>query len=148
MVVLQPESVADMLSPRYESDHGIFWFVTNLTVGEKQRNLIGHNGGDPGAFSYMFFDPDTATGYLIAGNGESDFIDPYALANLTAALFEHADNLANEDDGGVPVDDLNGGSADNEEMTNGEGSASGAVAGSILIAALITFSCLAFGTLM
>ncbi|CAB9513382.1 Transmembrane protein 144 homolog [Seminavis robusta] len=132
-VLLQPESVKEMLRPRYESDRAIFWFVTELEVGGKNRSLIGHNGGDPGAFTYLFFDPDTSTGYFIAGNGDGSTLDPYALADLAAALFAYADELAMDDgnetpaevDGGAGVetdpDDTN-----NEISTAEDGGAPGA----------------------
>lgn len=55
--------------------------------------MIGHNGGDPGAITWMFFDPNPKFGYFVASNGEDD-LDPVALANLTAALFAKADDLA------------------------------------------------------
>ena len=126
VILLQPESVRKMFTPAYEGDsRGTFWFITSLEIGGKERNLIGHNGADPGAFSYMFFDPDSSTGYIIAGNGESDNLDPQALANLTAALFAHADAMLVDDDNGSGED------TSGTTVNGGDGSASTAATASV-----------------
>ena len=36
------------------------------------RAVIGHDGGDPGAASFLFFDPADGAGVLLVANGEWD----------------------------------------------------------------------------
>lgn len=126
IVLLQPETVQDMLRPRYDSGHSIFWYVTTFSVGGQNRTMVGYNGGDPGAFSFMFFDPDTKTGFFMAANGEGGTLDPVAFANLTAALIAYADELAQQHVGDNHSSSLDSPSAD-PESDSSEGPASNAI---------------------
>ncbi len=65
--ILTEDSVQEMLRvqfPKLEVDdekQGIFW-------GHHEQGWIGHNGGDPGVFSLMFFDPSTKHGGVVLMN--------------------------------------------------------------------------------
>lgn len=40
-------------------------------------NVIGHNGGDPGVFTAMYFNPETETGKILLVSTDSDFNDNF-----------------------------------------------------------------------
>ncbi len=69
--ILQPETVNQMLAKQefpgllVESGEGIFWSYTN-------SGLIGHNGGDHGVVTAMYFNPETEVGVVILSNGGLD----------------------------------------------------------------------------
>jgi len=93
--ILKEESVHAMLSPLVVTNEltvGVFWET------EKQANgqiRIGHNGGDPGAISYIGFDPDHKTGIVLVLNGiailDENAIDRHML--LRDLLFDSAGEL-------------------------------------------------------
>ena len=53
------------LHTRKEDTYGIFWEIT-------EDGKIGHNGGDPGVFTYIQFDPKTQVGRIIFTNTDID----------------------------------------------------------------------------
>ena len=96
ITVLQPTSVEAMLRPRFDNGEekiGVFWTFLTLPFEGGLRSLVGHTGGDPGASSYMFFDPESKTGFLIVTNGDDSNANPIELG---VALLFHADELKQE----------------------------------------------------
>jgi CubicO group peptidase (beta-lactamase class C family) len=73
--ILQEDSVITLLEPASDSgagrglDVGVFWMTTETQTG---RELIGHEGSDPGAYSFMFFDPIAKVGVVMMGNGDDE----------------------------------------------------------------------------
>lgn len=58
--LLSKKSLNMMLKPQYslsENDQiGIFWQTQKVNLNGIDRELIGHDGGDPGAFTFLLFD--------------------------------------------------------------------------------------------
>jgi len=94
VTILEPASVADMLTIREGSEHGVFWEEFEIPFGDASRVLLGHDGADPGAASLLYFDPLTKTGFFFATNGEGSAIDLSALPEAAGALLVRADELA------------------------------------------------------
>ncbi len=74
--ILKESTVDLMLTPQipsymmtYPSQQGIIWMQDNTCPG---RTLWGHDGGDPGVATYMFFEPETNIGVITLTNGNSD----------------------------------------------------------------------------
>ena len=67
--VLKTETVEAMKKiqyPKLDNKQGISWYYTR--VGGKQ--MIGHDGGDPGVVAQMFCQPEEGTGIIVLMNGE------------------------------------------------------------------------------
>ena len=67
--VLKAETVEGMKKiqyPKLDKKQGISWYYTR--VGGKQ--MIGHDGGDPGVVTQMFCQPEEGTGIIVLMNGE------------------------------------------------------------------------------
>lgn len=67
--VLQASTLAMMMQPQFpevseETTMG-FYFDT-----QKKRRLLGHDGGEFGASTAMFYDPETLVGAIVLTNGE------------------------------------------------------------------------------
>ena len=63
--ILEPKTLRAMLEPQFpnadkDEDQGLFWAF--------KRGLIGHAGGDPGASSYLYWNPETRIGTVIMAN--------------------------------------------------------------------------------
>lgn len=71
--ILSIESIRDML-PATDRDVGIgvFWQKGKIYLEEKKdgRTLIGHDGVEAGAYTYMQYDPDDQVGIIILANGD------------------------------------------------------------------------------
>ncbi|MBB1487130.1 serine hydrolase domain-containing protein [Oceanospirillum sediminis] len=70
--ILRPDSVELMQSNIIGDDneaYGIFWNTTTMNG----RVLKGHTGSDPGAFSFMLYDPATQLGVVLIANGDDNF---------------------------------------------------------------------------
>ena len=67
--VLSIDSVKDML-PASDRDFGIGVFWGKGKTSRNGRTLIGHDGSDPGAYTYMQYDPDKQVGVIILANGD------------------------------------------------------------------------------
>ena len=76
--VLQEDSVVTLLEPTVSSDYGpdfgVFWITTENTSG---RRLVGRDGSDPGAYSYMLFNPEEKVGLIIMGNGDDEIAEGF-----------------------------------------------------------------------
>lgn len=64
--ILDTKTLAAMLEPQFpdapkEQPQGLFWTF-------KKGGLIGHAGGDPGAGSYLYWNPDTHIGAVVMFN--------------------------------------------------------------------------------
>ena len=106
--VLEESSVNAALDPlaslEDESGIGVFWMVgetDTLAEDGRPRNAVFHDGGDPGAFSYVVFDRDAGVGLVILANGDyaaSDENPDELLATLVQQLFALATEYANSRD--------------------------------------------------
>lgn len=74
--ILSIDSVRDML-PTETADLaignfgiGVFW--GKIKLGKNGRTVIGHDGGDPGAYTYMQYDPKKQVGVVLLANGDDD----------------------------------------------------------------------------
>jgi len=84
--VLKAETVEEMRKiqyPKLDKKQGISWYYTRM--GGKQ--MIGHDGGDPGVATQMFCQPEAGTGIIILMNSEPQkgSFDK----NLTQRLLDH-----------------------------------------------------------
>ncbi len=71
--ILQPESVAEMLSPTAkEGMQALAWnydSLAELQLSELDNgHIIGHTGGDPGILTFALFDPQSKTGLIVFMN--------------------------------------------------------------------------------
>jgi len=86
--ILQATSVEQMLTPATD-DYGIFWEINeSLEYGGKKHLLIGHSGSDPGALSFIYFNPAQDIGIVIVATGDDDEINEQAIEDLKTLLFE------------------------------------------------------------
>ena len=97
MRVLEENSVVTLLEPVVDSgegnglDVGVFWMTAETLTG---RKIIGHSGSDPGAYSFMFFDPEANVGVVLMGNGDDEIAEGFHYAHsLIEELLEAADVL-------------------------------------------------------
>lgn len=75
--ILEEETITTMFEPQFSAlekdfetdEQALFWVYDN--------DLLGHSGGDPGALSILFFDPETQVGGVILMNRGAD---PIAMA--------------------------------------------------------------------
>jgi CubicO group peptidase (beta-lactamase class C family) len=74
--ILSTDSVRDML-PAETTDLaiggfgiGVFWL--KIKLGIKGRAVIGHGGSDPGAYTFMQYDPEKLVGVVLLSNGDDD----------------------------------------------------------------------------
>ncbi len=58
--------IADWFLQEYFTSQHLFWFSTTLG----SRRIVGHNGGDFGASTELFFDPETDIGVVVLTNGD------------------------------------------------------------------------------
>ena len=78
--ILNYETVDMILSPQINPNTGLIWFSDFY-----QGNFYwGHNGGDAGVRTSMFFRPDDNIGVIMLTNGESDF------TYLASQIFDYA----------------------------------------------------------
>jgi len=88
--ILAPSTVTEAATrhiPALDDSQGLIWFYDH---GDR----LGHDGGDCGASSFMFYDPDSGDGALLVANGDwhedtEDDDSPEADA-LFARLLEEA----------------------------------------------------------
>lgn len=84
--ILEP-TTADALTtpqvPAIDPSQGLVWYSWH--VGG--RSVWGHNGGDQGVSTEMWFDPATGIGVVVLTNGEAWFSD------IIDALFDHAEQF-------------------------------------------------------
>lgn len=91
--ILQESSVTQMLTPTAD-EYAVFWGVDlALEYGGEEHMLVGHSGSDPGAFSFIYFDPAQDIGVVVVANGDDDEVDEQAIIDLIALLFESGELL-------------------------------------------------------
>lgn len=81
--ILQSDTVNLMLTPQYphiEPTQGLVWYSWKLG----NRNLVGHDGSDPGITTEMWYSPEENTGVVALTNSESLF------PGILNALFHYA----------------------------------------------------------
>ena len=106
--LLEESSVETALEPRASLAEGVnlgvFWVsgVTHtLTTDGQPHDIVFHDGGDTGAFSYVVFDRDTRVGLLILANGDyaaGEASSDELLATLVQRLFALATEYADQRD--------------------------------------------------
>ncbi len=70
--ILQENSVTQMLTPAAD-EYAVFWGVDlALEYGGEEHMLVGHSGSDPGAFSFIYFDPAQNIGVVVVATGDDD----------------------------------------------------------------------------
>lgn len=91
--ILEETSVEQMLTPATE-EYGVFWEVdVSLESSGQEHMLFGHSGSDPGAFSYIYFDPMRGIGIVVIATGDDDKVDEQAIIDLITLLFESGELL-------------------------------------------------------
>ncbi|MEZ5012723.1 MAG: serine hydrolase [Chitinophagales bacterium] len=84
--ILQPATVELMQSsifPAIDPTQGLIWYYYSNATG----TWWGHNGGDDGVNTDMFYNPDTQTGIIVLTNGDGSH------TNIWNALIDHAATL-------------------------------------------------------
>ncbi|NKQ37823.1 MAG: serine hydrolase [Chloroflexi bacterium] len=73
--ILTPESVQILLNPTVPRlpQHGVFWetAVSDLSRALFAQSIVGHSGSDPGASTFMYFNPETQLGAVILMNSDT-----------------------------------------------------------------------------
>jgi hypothetical protein len=75
--------------PDLDDTQGLIWFYDDYGT---RKDLLGHDGDDPGTSSLMFFDPANGDGAILIANGfwyDADEDSPAADA-LLGKLFDEA----------------------------------------------------------
>jgi CubicO group peptidase (beta-lactamase class C family) len=60
------EAIKKIQFPKIDKKQGIGWYYTRMSG----RQMIGHDGGDPGVVTQMFCEPKDGTGIIVLMNGE------------------------------------------------------------------------------
>lgn len=86
--ILSKESFKNMLSlhTSVEDEYGIFWELST-------EGRIGHNGADPGVFTYMQFDPKTKLGRIFFTNTDASKESVDSLRKVWKALGKYGEKL-------------------------------------------------------
>ncbi len=66
--VLQPATVTEMTTaqiPDIDSGQGLIWYHQRV----RKHEMIGHDGGDDGVSTAMFYEPSSSTGIIVLANG-------------------------------------------------------------------------------
>lgn len=91
--ILQESSVQEMRRsqiPGLVPGQGLIWYV----AGSKGMRLMGHNGGDSGVATQMFFRRSDGTGVIMLANGDWHRVRAkWPLMSIFYRLFEEADRL-------------------------------------------------------
>jgi CubicO group peptidase (beta-lactamase class C family) len=89
--LLTPDSVAEMRRvqfPDLAHGQGLIWY----RFGLRGMRLIGHNGGDTGVATQMYFRLDDGVGVIVLANGDWHRVDgSWPLQRIAVRLFEEAD---------------------------------------------------------
>jgi len=60
------ESMKKIQFPKIDKKQGLAWYYDRIAG----RQMIGHEGGDPGVVTQMFCEPKDGTGIIVLMNGE------------------------------------------------------------------------------
>ena len=88
--ILHPSTVQEMhrrQASGLDPDQGIIWFYGDL--GE-QGEVFGHNGGDDGVSTMMFYRPSDELGVILLSNGEPEVVDDALEEIFLRVLEEYA----------------------------------------------------------
>lgn len=88
--ILEEATVAEALSVQYpgvEATQGLSWYADRIG----NRDVLGHNGGDYGVSTDMFFDPATGHGVIVLINTDETGARTSAMARIEEALFAIAE---------------------------------------------------------
>ncbi len=82
--ILSADSVQKML-PAADKDFGVgvFWQKVKIKTRKYERTLIGHDGGEFGAYTYMQYDPEKHVGVVLLANGDDEIYGDNESAQLT-----------------------------------------------------------------
>ncbi len=83
--ILTSETIAEIGKvqfPRLDSQQGLLWYYEN--------GLLGHEGGEEGALTRLFFQPDTGIGVILLTNSEPT--NEAAFYDIEARLYQEASN--------------------------------------------------------
>jgi CubicO group peptidase (beta-lactamase class C family) len=89
--ILEEETVEEMRrvqDPALAPNQGLVWYYKELS----DRVLLGHNGGDSGVATEMFFRPEDGVGVILLMNGDWP-VDMRPIMEIEIRLFEEADSL-------------------------------------------------------
>ena len=67
--VLKTDTVKGMKKIQFsklDKKQGLAWYYDRIA----RKQMIGHDGGDPGVVTQMFFEPNAGTGIIVLMNGE------------------------------------------------------------------------------
>lgn len=90
--LLKPESVAEILRPQTSlyRGQGLAWYRERV----RGPKVLGHQGGDSGVCTFMFFDEKTGDGAIVLTNGDvSTWKEWYAVEDVFARLIAEAPRL-------------------------------------------------------
>ena len=60
------EAMKKIQFPKIDKKQGLAWYYDRIAG----KQMIGHDGGDPGVFTQMFCQPQEGTGFIVLMNGE------------------------------------------------------------------------------
>ena len=60
------EAMKKIQFPKIDKKQGLAWYYDRIAW----KQMIGHDGGDPGVFTQMFCEPKDGTGIIVLMNGE------------------------------------------------------------------------------
>ena len=88
--ILTPESAAILLTPTLPAvpQHGVFWETAESEFSTHffTQPVVGHSGSDPGATTFMYFDPDEERGAVILMNSDTHAAEEAGLNILLQIL--------------------------------------------------------------
>ena len=90
--ILDSTTVDEMLAPQIpdvDPTQFVLWYQT--TIGG--RTVVGHNGGDQGVGTEMYFSPDSGIGVIVLMNVDWSFLNGTAIEAIEERLFETAEAL-------------------------------------------------------
>lgn len=88
--ILEEATVAEALTvqvPAVDASQGLSWYFDQIGT----RSVVGHNGGDYGATTDMFFDPATGHGVVVLINTDDTSARVRAMQRIESALFAIAE---------------------------------------------------------
>jgi len=90
--ILEAGTVEELLTaqvPEVDATQYVYWYATTV-VG---RSVIGHNGGDNGVATEMYFDPETGVGVVVLANVDWGQTMEPAIEAIEERLFEVGEAL-------------------------------------------------------
>jgi CubicO group peptidase (beta-lactamase class C family) len=90
--ILEQATIETMLTPQVPAiapTQMVYWYQTEIDG----RTVIGHNGGDDGVATEMFFDPELRIGVILLMNVDRTTVVEDAAAKIEVLLFERAAEL-------------------------------------------------------